>query len=219
MAVDVNGVKTSPAARRAYHHGDLRAALIAAALEIIEEVGPDVFSLRAAARRAGVSPAAPAHHFRDTRGLLTAIATIGFVEFGDALAAATGPDRRSTIAAQCHAYLRFALSRPGLFRLMWRKEALDIDDPEHIAAARRAFAISDRVVRGDEAVMVSPSDPALSSTIACWSMVHGFVALVIDGAFFAREAEAAGTLDIMLDVTLKHLDIDQGWSNSVVPQA
>jgi AcrR family transcriptional regulator len=211
MAVNVNGVKTGSVAQRRYHHGDLRTSLIEAALEIIEEVGPDAFSLRGAARRAGVSPAAPAHHFRDARGLLTAIATVGFVEFGDALEAAIGPDRRSTIVAQCHAYLRFALARPGLFRLMWRKEALDIDDPEHVAAARRAFAISDRVVRGGDAVMVSPGDPALSPTIACWSMIHGFVALIIDGAFFAREAEAAGALDIMLDATLRHLNIDQEW--------
>lgn len=207
MAVDVNGVKTGGTAQRRYHHGDLRASLIEAALKIVEEVGPDAFSLRSAARRAGVSAAAPAHHFRDTRGLLTAIATIGFVEFGNALEAATGPDRRSTIVAQCHAYLRFALARPGLFRLMWRKEALDIDDPEHVAAARRAFLISDRVVRGVDAVMASPGDPALSPTIACWSMVHGFVALIIDGAFFARGAEAASTLEAMLDATLKHLDI------------
>jgi len=208
MADDVNGVKISAAAQRSYHHGDLRAALIEAALEIIEEIGPDAFSLRAAARRAGVSPAAPAHHFRDTRGLLTAIATIGFIEFGDALEAVTGPDRRSTIVAQCHAYLRFALARPGLFRLMWRKEALDIADPEHISAARRAFEISDRVVRGDDALRASPGDPALSPTIACWSMVHGFVALVIDGAFFARDTEA-GALDVMLDATLKYLDVGE----------
>ena len=207
MAIDVNGVKKSVGVRRNYHHGDLRASLIAAALAIIEEVGPDAFSLRAAARRAGVSPAAPAHHFRDTRGLMTAIATVGFVEFGDALEAAIGPDRRSTIVAQCHAYMRFALARPGLFRLMWRKEALDIDDPEHIAAAKRAFAISDRAVRGPYAAMVSPGDPALAPTIACWSMVHGFVALIIDGAFFARREETAGMLDVMLDATLKHLEI------------
>ncbi len=207
MAVNVNGVKTNVAEQRRYHHGDLRTSLVEAAREIIEEVGPNAFSLRAAARRAGVSPAAPAHHFGDTRGLLTTIATIGFVEFGDALEAATGPDRRSTIVAQCHAYLRFALARPGLFRLMWRKEALDIDDPEHIVAAKRAFAISDRVVRGGDAVMVSPGDPALAPTIACWSLVHGFVMLIIDGAFFASDAQTRGKFDAMLDATLNYLEI------------
>lgn len=196
--------------RANYHHGDLRAALIAAASEIIEEVGPDAFSLRAAARRAGVSSAAPAHHFRDARGLLTAVATIGFVEFGNELEAATALDRRSTVVAQCHAYLRFALARPGLFRLMWRKAVLDLEDPDYVAAARRAFATSDRAVRGSGAIAVSPGDPALAPTIACWSLVHGFVELVINGAFFARRTEAPGALDALLDATLKHLDLDGG---------
>lgn len=205
MPTDVNNVKTDD--RRGYHHGDLRASLIAAGLEIIEEVGLDAFSLRAAARRAGVSPAAPAHHFRDTRGLLTSIATVGFVEFGDAMEAATGPDRGSTIVAQCHAYLRFALDRPGLFRLMWRKGVLDVSDPDHIAAARRAFAISDRAVRGDGAVEASSDDSSLAPTLACWSMVHGFVALVLDGAFFADSTDAPAKLHVMLDAMLAHLDM------------
>lgn len=210
MTIDVNAVKTGIIVRPTYHHGDLRAALIAAALEIIEDVGPDAFSLRAAARRAGVSPAAPAHHFRDARGLLTAIATIGFVEFGDVLETATGADRRSAILALCHAYLNFALARPGLFRLMWRKAALDLTDGEHIAAAMRAFSISDRAVRGSEATFTSAEDPALAPTIACWSMVHGFVALVIDGAFFAHEADRLNVLDAMLDAILKHFRLAEG---------
>ncbi len=207
---DLNGVKTNMGPRLNYHHGDLRASLIAAASEIIEEVGPDAFSLRAAARRAGVSAAAPAHHFRDARGLLTAIATIGFVEFGNELEAAMGPDRRSMVVAQSHAYLRFALARPGLFRLMWRKAALDLDDPDYVAAARRAFAISDHVVRGSDAIAALPGDATLAPTIACWSMVHGFVELIINGAFFARQTEVPGALDALLDATLRHLDLGGG---------
>lgn len=192
---------------RTYHHGDLHSALIAAALEIVEEVGPDAFSLRAAARRAGVSPAAPAHHFGDARGLLTAVATLGFTEFGDALEAATGPDRRATIRAQCHAYLHFALARPGLFRLMWRKEVLDTCDPAHVAAAHRALEISDRAVRGADATLCAFSDPALAPTIACWAMVHGFVSLILDGAFFAQDPGAVGSLDALLDAALAHLEL------------
>jgi AcrR family transcriptional regulator len=209
MLRNLNAVKTAAAIPRKYHHGDLRTSLIKAALEIIEEVGPDAFSLRAAARRAGVSPAAPAHHFRDARGLLTAIATLGFLEFGNALEAATGPDRRSIIVAQCHAYLRFALARPGLFRLMWRKEVLDMDDPEHISVAMRAFAITDRAVRGDDAVMAAAGDPLLAPTIACWSLVHGYVSIIIDGAFFDDSADAVGTFDVMLDAALQYLDLGQ----------
>lgn len=217
MAGDLNNVKTVPDVRRSYHHGDLRASLIAAGLEIIEEVGPDAFSLRAAARRAGVSPAAPAHHFRDTRGLLTAIATIGFTQLGNELEAATGPNRRSVLVAQCHAYLRFALARPGLFRLMWRKSVLDLGDAEHIAAAQRAFAVSDRVLRGEGAAAALPGDAVLAPTIACWSMVHGFVSLIIDGAFFANEASAPDALDALLDATLRHLDLERSEPSSANP--
>ena len=198
----MNNVKTG---RVNYHHGDLRTSLITAGLEIIEEMGPDAFSLRAAARRAGVSPAAPAHHFRDTRGLLTAIATVGIVEFGNALEQASGADREATIRAQCHAYLHFALKRPGLFRLMWRKDMLDNDNPDHIAAARRAFAICDTAVRPG-AGPAQPGAPELASTIACWSLVHGFVSLVIDGAFFSAGTETPNALDELLDSALAHLD-------------
>lgn len=208
MTDDLNGVKTVPSLQRSYHHGDLRASLIAAGLYVIEEVGPDAFSLRAAARRAGVSPAAPAHHFRDTRGLLTAIATIGFTELGNELEAAAGPDRRAIIVAQSHAYLRFALARPGLFRLMWRRSVLDLSDADYLAAARRTFAVSDRVVRGNGAKAAPPGDPVLAPTIACWSMVHGFVSLIIDGAFFANATEAPHALATMLDATLRHLELD-----------
>ncbi len=193
---------------RAYHHGDLRSALIAAGREVIEEKGLDGFSLRAAARRAGVSPAAPAHHFGDARGLLTAIATVGFVEFGDAIEAATGPDRRSTIVRRCHAYLAFALAKPMLFRLMWRKTILDMDDPDHLAAARRAFEITDRTIRGvdaADAVDARPDDRTLAPTIACWSMVHGFTTLVLDGAFFGSAQDDPERLQTMLDDLLMQL--------------
>ena len=190
---------------RTYHHGDLRSALIAAGREIIEEKGPDGFSLRAAARRAGVSPAAPAHHFGDARGLLTAIATVGFIEFGDAIEAAMGPDRRSTIVRRCHTYLEFALAKPMLFRLMWRKTILDLDDPDHLAAARRAFEITDRTIRGGDAVDTLPDNRTLTPTIACWSVVHGFTTLVLDGAFFGSAQDDPERLKAMLDDLLMQL--------------
>lgn len=204
MGVNVNNVKNG--APRGYHHGDLRSALIAAGLETIAQSGPDAFSLRAAARRAGVSPAAPAHHFGDARGLLTAIATVGFVELGEALAGAGagGVDRSSRLRAHCHAYLRFALSRPGLFRLMWRREMLDTDDPAYVNAARHTFAVSDAVVRPG-AARAEPGDPALAPTLACWSLVHGFVGLVMDGAALARAPDPSAALDAVLDTALADL--------------
>src|SRR5215470_16395265 len=93
---------------RAYHHGNLQKQLIAAAEEILSEKGVEGFTLREAARRVGVSPAAPAHHFKDATGLLTEVAALGFAELaqmlGDADAKA-GPDPRARLAAQGRAYV------------------------------------------------------------------------------------------------------------------
>src|SRR5687768_5541186 len=85
MIQNLNTVKSKAGERRAYHHGDLQAALIAAAEDVLAEKGVSGFSLREAARRAGVSPAAPAHHFKDARGLLTAVAARGFQRLTETL--------------------------------------------------------------------------------------------------------------------------------------
>lgn len=207
MSANLKTVKTS---ERLYHHGDLRSALIAAAREIIEEKGLDGFSLRAAARRAGVSPAAPAHHFGDVRGLLTAIGTVGFIEFGDAIEAAVGPETRSTIVCRCHAYLDFALAKPGLFRLMWRKTILDTEDPDHLAAAHRVFEMTDRTIRGGGTFPPQPDEPDMSPTIACWSMVHGFTMLVLDGTTFGSASNDPQGQKILLDSLLTQLEIIGG---------
>src|ERR1700743_3906264 len=99
-----------PAKKRAYHHGDLKDQLVAAAEAIILEGGVEGFTLREAARRAGVSPAAPAHHFKDAKGLLGEVALRGFRDFGEALDAA---DRSSTdpyprLVSQGFGYVGFA---------------------------------------------------------------------------------------------------------------
>src|SRR5687768_10873441 len=101
MDDDLNSVKTAGSGQRTYHHGALRSALLSAAEALLEERGIDRFSLRETARRAGVSPAAPAHHFGDARGLLTAIATEGFQSLGDVLEAAdVGKDRGERVRSQ-----------------------------------------------------------------------------------------------------------------------
>src|SRR5947208_12822201 len=135
-------MKSRRRARGAYHHGDLRQQLLGVAEEIILELGVDGFSLREAARRAGVSPAAPAHHFKDARGLLTALATLGFQQFGAALEkadAAGGADPGRRLHEQGLAYVRFALEQPARFQLMFRTEKLDTTDQEYTTAARHAY--------------------------------------------------------------------------------
>lgn len=184
MADDLNSVKITSSTARAYHHGALRAALLEAAEAVIAERGVDGFSLRETARRAGVSPAAPGHHFKDARGLLTALAAEAFRAFGDALEAADGEgDRQARIRGQGVAYVRFALANQAKFELMWRRALLNLEDPAYVAAGERAFALLDAAVRGDAPPASCAADPVLAPSIAAWSLVHGFAKLAIDGAF------------------------------------
>jgi AcrR family transcriptional regulator len=205
MAKHSNSVKIG---ERAYHHGALRPALIEAAEAVIAERGVDGFSLRETARRAGVSPSAPAHHFGDARGLLTAIATAGFEALGDALQdASKAGTREERIRAQGLAYVDFALSRRARFDVMWRAALLNPDDPALAAAGRRAFGLLDQEVRGEGAVREGPADPELAPSIACWAIVHGFARLAIDGAFGTEPGAAERAADALLAPMLDRLDV------------
>ncbi len=196
----------SPA--RAYHHGDLPAALLASAAALIEERGIDAFSLREAARRAGVSPAAPSHHFGDARGLLTALAAQAFQDLGDALeeGGAIADDRETRILRQGIAYVGFAIARPGRFGLMWRSALLDAAEPAFDQASRRAFRALDGLVRGD-ADPAPPHDPACAPSIACWSIVHGFATLALSGAFGPGPDAARLAAERMLPAVLAYLEV------------
>ena len=210
MTDDLNSVKTSAPEGRSYHHGALRPALIAAAEAVIAERGLDRFSLRETARRAGVSPAAPAHHFKDVRGLLTAIAADAFADLARALEAAdlaAGPQREARIKAQGMAYVAFALDRPARFDLMWRKALLDHDDPQLSEASSRAWELLDHAARGPDAPHWGPLDPALAPSTAAWSIVHGFARLAIDGAFGPEPDAAERAAQIMLPLVLDHLQV------------
>jgi AcrR family transcriptional regulator len=200
MSIDLDSVKT-------YHHGDLRAALIGAAEEVIAERGLDRFSLREAARRAGVSAAAPAHHFGDARGLLTAVAAKTFRAFGDALEAAdrSGGDRIGRIRAQGAAYVRFALAERAKFDLIWRRTLIDGEDRDYQAAGTRAFLILDSAVRGTDAIPAEPGDLAHAPSIAAWSMVHGFARLALDGVFGADDGAPERAAGALLPLVLDHL--------------
>ena len=207
MDDDLNRVKTPRAAARAYHHGALRDALIAAAGAVIDERGVDGFSLREVARRAGVSPAAPAHHFGDSRGLLTAVATAAFRRFGDALEASDqGGAREQRIRAQGLAYVRFALAERAKFDLIWRYALIDRDDPDYKAAGDRAFMLLDHLVRGEEAPR-GESDLDYAPSIACWAIVHGFTRLALDGAFGPEPGATDAAVEALLPRVLDHLDV------------
>ncbi|MFF0546084.1 TetR/AcrR family transcriptional regulator [Nocardia thailandica] len=163
-----------------YHHGDLRAVLLESAAEQIAAEGIEAVSLRALARRAGVSHAAPAHHFGDRAGLFTALAVQGFDRLAAELAAA-GDDFGEVAIA----YVRFALAEPGRFAIMYRGEVLHADDPELRAARTRSGAALRAGVTGLDPG-ASP-DRQRSARLAAWSLVHGFASLWQEGALAGSE--------------------------------
>ncbi|BBK38572.1 hypothetical protein STAQ_36500 [Allostella sp. ATCC 35155] len=172
-------------ARRPYHHGDLRRALLDAGQHLLSERGVEGFSLREVARRAGVSAAAPAHHFGDLTGLMTAMATEAFERLARHLRQATeegGEDPRRRYRSQGRGYVEFALANPGLFRTMFRKELVDNADPALQAARQEAFAQLLAVVAAAAGVGPASLDRSLMAVaIGAWSMVHGHAMLRLDG--------------------------------------
>jgi AcrR family transcriptional regulator len=195
VKINLNSEKIEAPARGNYHHGDLRGALINAAEDILAERGVEGFSLREAARRAGVSPAAPAHHFGDARGLLTAVATRGFERLETALTEAQQElrDPRARLRAQGHAYVRFATANPAHFNLMWRRALLDNDDAHLQEAGRAAFALLDEAAAD---LSAAPKNAPSPGALAAWSIVHGYARLILDGALGDAPPEL---LDQVLD--------------------
>ena len=127
-----------PRKRSTYHHGDLREALIKAADEIIAQEGIENFSLRTAAKRAGVSPAAPAHHFGSARGLLTEVAILAYQRADHYIEqAGHSEDVVADVRAVSLAFISFVLHHPGHFRLMFRNDLVDRSDPR-LAAVNKA---------------------------------------------------------------------------------
>jgi AcrR family transcriptional regulator len=153
--------------RSTYHHGDLKAVILAEAARLVAERGADGVSLRELARCAGVSHAAPAHHFTDRRGLFTALATEGFRLLAAALEGAR-PDFLNAATA----YVQFAVSHPGHYAVMFDRSLHDAADPALAAAEAAAGAELRRGVATltDERAR---DDPA-SAALAAWSLVHGF---------------------------------------------
>lgn len=160
---------------RPYHHGDLRAALLDAAAAVIEESGPAAVSLRNLARLVGVSHAAPAHHFGDLAGLLTALATEGYTRLADAVEQVS-PVRDLREAGV--AYVSFAVADRARFEVMFRPELLHREDAELQAAQARAMGALRAAVAEWSTERTGDPDTA---GVAAWSLVHGFATLWLQG--------------------------------------
>jgi len=170
--------------RRGYHHGDLRDALLAAGEAELRDKGIEGFTLRGCAARAGVSHAAPAHHFADANALLTALAAQGYRRF---LAAqqrrkhAATPDPRAQLIAAGRGYVDFARDNPEMFRLIFASGRPDHGDADLSAAAGAAYR---QLVADVGAVLGADphqSEDGLLAISAAWSIVHGAADLLIGG--------------------------------------
>ena len=157
--------------RRPYHHGDLRRALLDAAVETIGEVGPSAMTVRAVARRAGVSHAAATYHFGDKAGLLTAVAADGYRLLGDELDAAR--KAHTSFLEVGVAYVRFAVRHRAHFEVMYRPELYrpDADD------VREARARTAEMLYGTG----DADTEQLAAGIAAWAIVHGVATLWLGG--------------------------------------
>jgi AcrR family transcriptional regulator len=171
---------------RGYHHGNLREALLQAALDLIGQKGAAGFTFADAARMAGVSPAAPYRHFRDRDELLSSIAQRGFEQFEAALSEAWDDGRPDTITAferVGRAYLNFAREQPALYSAMF-ESGIPIDmNPTLMAAGERAFAII-RAAAERLAALAPPGvprPPAMMMALHIWSMSHGVASLFARG--------------------------------------
>ena len=174
-----------PKRPESYHHGSLRRALLQAAERILERDGIQGLTLRAAAREAGVSHAAPMNHFGDLSGLLSELAAVGFERFVAMMQTNLRDDdpparRMDTIG---HGYVAFARAHPGLFLLMFRSERLDMSRPALRAASSASAQVLSGAVaaRREENVDASLTLPQAAGIVAAWSLVHGFAMLLLDG--------------------------------------
>ena len=197
--------------RRSYHHGNLREALVAAALDLIDQKGPNGFSFAEAARAAGVTPAAPYRHFADREALVTEVARRGFERFAEALERAWNdgqPSPLSAFEALARAYLRFAREDRGYYAAMFDSGVPRHADPALSAAADRAFG----VLTNATAALVRhlPPDrrpPVHMMSYHIWALSHGVAELFGDGRERRAPISAEDLLESGVGIYLRGLGL------------
>lgn len=180
---------------RSYHHGDLRAQLLARAAVLVARDGAEAFSLRAVAAELGVSHTAPRHHFGDKQGVFTALATEGYVLLGQALEAAAPLGFREVGAA----YVLFAVGHPGHFAVMHAPDLVHTDDSLLVAAASRT---NRQLVDGVAAYAPGTRQQVAVKAAAAWGLVHGLAALALSGAL-AHDHLLGGGLGDLHELVLR----------------
>jgi len=182
---------TEPTHKKPHHHGNLRQTLIDAGIALLEEGSAESLTLRKCAARAGVSHAAPAHHFDGLLGLKAAIAEQGFDIFSRYMleAAESGPQTpRARLKGICTGYLRFGLDHPALFRLIFSFDAKILAEKELDPGNAQSYMI----LRDCCAPFVpKDADPVVIET-QVWALIHGYTSLVLDGRFYDPRTKTLG---------------------------
>jgi AcrR family transcriptional regulator len=217
--VNIHRMPSSDQAKRAYHHGDLRNALIEAAARLAGDGGPQAVTVRAAARAVGVTPTAAYRHFENHEQLLQAAKEYALDrlagtmrEFTDRLPDTPDPARRamSTLSAIARGYIQFATSAPGLFRTAFKQGAPMLEGEAMVkmdASFQMLFRGLDSLV---EAGHLSAGERKLAE-ITCWSTVHGFSMLVIDGPMHGWPESMLGeAVDQMVAILVRGLTRNSG---------
>lgn len=174
-----------------YHHGKLKAALLEAAIALIAEAGPQAFTLREVARRAGVSHNAPYRHFKDKDELLAVVGAQGFERLTAAMkrSAARGGSALDRLRLCGRGYIDFALKWPQHFLVMFDLPSCDEKYPEHAAAGEVAFRTLVGFVAECQAAGALPEGNPLPLALVSWSMVHGLAKLAISGRLPMRASQ------------------------------
>lgn len=189
--------------KSSYHHGDLANSLVSATVSLLESHGSAKLSLRQVARAAGVSHGAPAHHFGDKSGLLTAVAIRGYTLLQEVLTnsqapAGKPPEQRLLDAG--YAYIQFALSHTAYFEVMFNPALTHSETPDYIAGASKTKSVLERCIRDflteQSAGLAVPERQIQSTLIALWSQVHGFATLWLAGNL--GDPTDAGTRDMII---------------------
>ena len=190
-----------------YHHGDLPRALVDAALELIGERGPAGFTLREAARRVGVSHAAPYRHFPDRDALLQAVAEEGFTVMRDEMVEAIGEidDPAARFQALGITYVRFAVGHPSHFPVMFGPGGARTDGSSLAAVKEETFRLLLAAIANCQAAGVVREGPPEELAVAAWSAVHGLASLLVDGAL-RRPGRKASVEDLARLVTRTLMD-------------
>jgi AcrR family transcriptional regulator len=205
---------------RGYHHGNLKEALLRAALDLIAKKGPAGFTFADAARSAGVSPAAPYRHFRDRDELMASVALRGFENFAAALAAAWDdgrPDPLTAFARVGRAYLAFARNDPASYSAMFESGVPMSEDPRLREASERAFAVLRTA--GEKLIALRPAGerpPSLMMGLHIWAMAHGIASLFCRGDASRRPLPMSpeDLMEAAVLIYLRGLGLDAGVSTS-----